>query len=126
MQDIPLPSPSVSSSALSSAQPDAETPPYVPVSLNVSGEAEAEVDLAQSSDNTSLPVFPVNTSGICGPVLRSISVLQYVTAVCSEWIERADSVINIVEESRAGCKMLGLSNFVITQDLWPATFALPS
>lgn len=63
VKDIPLPSPSGSSSALSSAQPDAETPPYVPVSLNVSGEAEAEVDLAQSSDNTSLPEFPVNTSG---------------------------------------------------------------
>ena len=81
LQDIPLPSPSGSSSALSSAQPDAETPSYVPVSLNVSGEAETEVDLAQSSDNTSFPVFPVNTSGICGPVLRSISVF-YVTAVC--------------------------------------------
>lgn len=43
------------------------------------------------------------------------------------WIERIDSVIKDVEESTAGCIiMLGLSNFADNQELWPATFALPS
>lgn len=57
-----LPSPATSVSTVSPVQHGSTSFPNLPITLNVSTEAESEVNLAQSSDNTSLPASPAVTS----------------------------------------------------------------
>ncbi|XP_068735885.1 dyslexia-associated protein KIAA0319-like protein [Montipora capricornis] len=57
-----LPSPAASVSTVSPVQHGSASFPNLPIVLNVSTEAESEVNLAQSSDNTSLPASPAVTS----------------------------------------------------------------
>lgn len=60
LQDVPLPSPASSVSTVSSLL---QSPVMQPMIINVTNETE--VNLAQSSDNTSSPITPVVTLSKC-------------------------------------------------------------